>query len=383
MNKVLLVGNGFDLAHGLLTSYGNFLELMQCWKTIYTSLQNENSGGIHPENDVFTKYVCNARNMNMDNLAELDRIIKRNSWVNYFCNCEAEIDGWIDFEKEIYPVIRLFEYIFSSDDKIENGAILIKDGFGFEKERIASLWNRYIDTDGIWIYIEEEFRSEQYGILKKKILQSLRDEFDEFIKAFEIYLLEFVHGVEHSEVLEQIKNIKADYVISFNYTHTEEWYGVNKDKVHHLHGVIREDVKEDKGKNVNGQKNNMVMGVNEQKDQNIDFIYFVKYFQRIQKASGTKYKDFTFVKYQYELHIYGHSLDETDEDILKNVIGSIDVNAELSLKPKKVFIYYYDAADYEQKVINLIKLYGRSVVERQMEKKSFEFILTDTTKCRI
>lgn len=31
MNKVLLVGNGFDLAHGLLTSYGDFLYLMQNW----------------------------------------------------------------------------------------------------------------------------------------------------------------------------------------------------------------------------------------------------------------------------------------------------------------------------------------------------------------
>lgn len=38
MNKVLLVGNGFDLAHGLLTSYGDFLFLMQNWnefKKIY------------------------------------------------------------------------------------------------------------------------------------------------------------------------------------------------------------------------------------------------------------------------------------------------------------------------------------------------------------
>ena len=78
----------------------------------------------------------------------------------------------------------------------------------------------------------------------------------------------------------------------------------------------------------------------------------------------------------YTLHIYGHSLDETDEDILKYVIGDKNENSELDLKPEKVIIYYYDNFDYEQKVINLIKLYGRAIVEEYMEKSLFEFIPT-------
>ena len=29
LNKVLLIGNGFDLAHGLKTRYGDFLKIMK------------------------------------------------------------------------------------------------------------------------------------------------------------------------------------------------------------------------------------------------------------------------------------------------------------------------------------------------------------------
>ena len=75
----------------------------------------------------------------------------------------------------------------------------------------------------------------------------------------------------------------------------------------------------------------------------------------------------------YILYVYGHSLDETDEDILKYVIGDKDTRGMLNLKPEKVIVFYYDDGDYEQKVINLIKLYGRPIVEEYMEKGLFKF----------
>ena len=128
----------------------------------------------------------------------------------------------------------------------------------------------------------------------------------------------------------------------------------------------------------------MVMGVNEQSDSNMNFIFFVKFFQRIQKASGVKYKhlvkkktiDNNIQHSKYILYIYGHSLDETDADILKYVIGDKMSNGNLELKPEKVIIYYYDDTDYEQKIINLIKMYGRTIVEEYMERGLFVFIKT-------
>lgn len=390
MNNLLLVGNGFDLAHGLLTKYENFLYVMKDWNTFYDAFLDERSNAARREKgeltfwDFFPKGPNNilefASKMDIQHINQLGDIIKRNSWIYYYCNCEAEIDGWIDFEKEIYPVIELFEFIFDYDYQLEYG----REGSAYitipieacsaKTVKMAGYWDKYIGIGYQSLYVKKEYTASNYGVLKKKILSDLRREFDEFVKAFEIYLVEFVDKRDNVKKLKQIEDIGVTTVISFNYTFTEKLYGVKEEDVHHIHGTLREDL--------SSGKNNMVMGVNKQDETNMDFIYFVKYFQRIQKASGVKYKELIQKEIQdgnrihtaYVLHIYGHSLDETDEDILKYVIGEKNEYGALKLKPKKVIIYYYDDADYEQKVINLIKLYGRQIVEKYMEAEAFKFI---------
>ncbi len=366
MNKILLVGNGFDLAHELLTSYNDFLFLMQKWDFFILAYKEKKEHGR------FERYLVNADSLDNQKIKKLDEIIKGNSWVHYFCNCGAEIDGWIDFEKEIYPVMELFEFVFKSDygmdANVDKIYITAKD-INFKLLKISEHWKKYLNF-GSKLWISKEYGTKEYGVLKKKILKSLKEEFDEFIYAFEIYLHEFVYKNKNIKALKQIKDINADYVISFNYTLTEKFYGIKVDNTHHIHGSIREDLEQG--------TSNMVLGVNAQKDQNLDFIYFVKYFQRIQKNTGTVYKKFlenvvygevgkiTAVPMGYELHIYGHSLDVTDEDILKYVIDGA----------RKVYIYRYSQEDFESKVINLIALYGREEVEKKMEKEDFKFVET-------
>ena len=384
MKKILLVGNGFDLAHGLPTKYEHFLLILKNWSEFQQKIEHFRSGKEIAKNDKYYTYFVDIKSLNDANLKQLDTIIKNNSWVKYFCQCEAEIDGWIDFEKEIYPVIDLFEFVLNCECKIghsgnsENKNAYIKRAdFSLKRLRTASLWDKYICTkQASSIFVRPIYTSKQYGILKKKIIQSLRDELDDFIKAFEIYLYEFVYKREGILVSEQIKELGINKVISFNYTHTEELYGIKPENVHHIHGMIRTDWNEG--------KSNIVMGLNEQREQKLDFIYFVKYFQRIQKATGVEYKQFVenylttvyggTYREEFELYIYGHSLDETDEDILKFVIGDIDKNGNIRFKPEKIIIFYYDPTDYEQKVINLIKLFGRNIVEENMEKKMFDFV---------
>lgn len=90
--------------------------------------------------------------------------------------------------------------------------------------------------------------------------------------------------------------------------------------------------------------------------------------------------DNRYLEGSYVLHIYGHSLDETDEDILKYMIGDINSRGNLILKPELVNIYYYDDNDFAQKTINLIKLYGRTIVEKELEDRHFKFIhISNTT----
>lgn len=398
MNRILLIGNGFDLAHGLMTKYDDFLFLIRNWdlmrlihKEMVYNKRNADyifeyclaNYGIFKE-FVWNKYLNILPRIKENELLFIEKLIYNNAWLEYYRECGAEIDGWIDFEKEIYPVIELFEFIFNSNYsiyKMDNAnnveAIIDIKEFRPNLIRIVKLWNKFFYIRDQYVVIKTSFVSKQYGILKKKIIETLRQELELFISAFEIYLIKFANPYENNFLLKQIKDINATYVISFNYTRTEALYNISDKNVHHIHGRVRDDF---------SRKNNMVLGVSEQKSNNIDFIYFVKYFQRIQKKSGVKYKDFIkqFEKSTNDLHymedyilyIYGHSLDETDEDILKFVIGDINDEKGVGFKPKQVIIFYYDSKDFEQKVINLIKLYGRAVVEKYMEMENFKFIPT-------
>ena len=44
----------------------------------------------------------------------------------------------------------------------------------------------------------------------------------------------------------------------------------------------------------------------------------------------------------------------------------------------KVIIYYYDQQDFELKVINLITLFGRDIVEKNMDDNKIIFIKIDS-----
>ena len=374
MNNVLLAGNGFDLAHGLPTKYGDFLYLIKNW---WFFLDYYKKRTALKDDDLLKRYLINRDRINAGNIEELDKIIQKNSWINYFEKCEAEVDGWIDFEKEIIPVIDFFDFLFQCDVKVNssyNTVEIAKESFPTARMlRIAKLWEKYINVSITSVTINTNYSSKQYGILKKKMMEELRREFDEFVRAFEIYLLEFVDKTENINPIEQIARLNITSVVSFNYTFTERLYGIAPERVHHIHGRIRED------KDLH--PNNMVLGINEQPEQKMNFIYFVKYFQRIQKATGTYYKELlerrTWEKNvltdKYTLYVYGHSLDETDEDILKYLIGDVNEYGKFELKPQKVNVFYYNNSDYEQKVINLIKLYGRNMIEEYMEKKYIIF----------
>ena len=77
---VLVIGNGFDLAHGLKTSYKDFLEA--CHKM---SLQEA-----------------------VDGKADYKKLCDTNLWMKHFITRQKQLgDTWIDLENEIFEVIKM------------------------------------------------------------------------------------------------------------------------------------------------------------------------------------------------------------------------------------------------------------------------------------
>lgn len=94
----------------------------------------------------------------------------------------------------------------------------------------------------------------------------------------------------------------------------------------------------------------------------MEFIAFKKYYQRIYKKTGNEYKSWLAEidkqrkesrNQENKLYIFGHSLDVTDGDILKELIEHDGI---------KTVIFHKDKARLGQQIANLVKVLGSEKV---------------------
>ena len=116
----------------------------------------------------------------------------------------------------------------------------------------------------------------------------------------------------------------------------------------------------------------MVLGFDDDDPKELDFIYFKKYFQRVQKLTG--YFDYELlgrnkqgIVWRPTIHFYGLSMNKTDGDMIRDL---------WDLSPRFV-IYYLDPDDYAQKVINLIDIFGKDIIT-EIQKQNITFIQCQT-----
>lgn len=99
-----------------------------------------------------------------------------------------------------------------------------------------------------------------------------------------------------------------------------------------------------------------------EKNTNIEFVHFKKFFQRIYKGTGCLYKDW-FIEEEGELYtpktnlyFIVHSLDVTDKDILKELILHECANTT---------IYYHNRETLGRLNTNLVKVIGEDELIRR------------------
>ena len=337
MNRnVLVIGNGFDLAHGIPSRYEEFI--------IY--IKNKS-------------YLSDPK-ISEDSRKELINIIETNGFIRYLIAYNKAIPGWVDLEREIQRIVKEFTYFFNNCSSMINSNNYLRRGATSDLQ-IDILLNfeiaKYI-TDGN--LVEPKYCSTKYGLNKRAILRHLKQQLDSLIRALEIYLLDcqnsFAQTVTKTSRIPQIDAIKPQYVISFNYTNTYQIYGIKEEDVFHIHGKL--------------EANNMVLGFDDYDPENLDFVYFKKYFQRIQKLTGyiDQHKLVPSNGSGYPIspsvHFYGHSMDKTDGDIIQ----------QLKESAKEFIIYTYSQEDFEQKVINLIDIFGKDYATKMIQTKFIQFV---------
>ena len=427
--KILLIGNGFDLEHNLPTSYKNFLEfckrselVFSCVDTVtkeeykrknlddWSADDSIKNALLHAFEERTCKRIPQSNGMyelevsTSDSLFnELHILLNKNAWLNYFSNCPSYLgDNWIDFETEISRVIKALDsakkYLSSHSDilnsKLKDDTIMI----AVLKAASTTLQTVFRNSEAV-----EGFAS------------FLNKELDKLIRSLEIYISYFVNKISVSRLSPDIEALNPDCVLSFNYSNTyERVYGVGKDiQYGYIHG------KADTSKNV--ASCNMVLGIDEyligeSKNTELEFLTFKKYYQRIYKSTDNLYLDWVdeikdgYADYrreieaayarnnmpeklrprtitrndriyteappmrcpQHTLYIFGHSLDVTDQDVLKMFICNNNVQTKIFYHRKNID----DKKSLGKIIKNLIGVMGQEELIRKTggAHKTIEFI---------
>lgn len=324
---ILILGNGFDLAHDLKTKYSDFLEYC---KEKYSTTK--------------TVGVDNSNNFLINNV-----------WVKHFLNKKMKGDKWIDFEKEIYEVIiKLSELPYFNanfnTEKYEDRAFLISR---YYKDFCFDEAKKYFQKP------ESVFLDGCFYVPIKDFIDFLYNQLRDFTKEFEKYLIEKVNYNEiDKKFIVPIKNNTGLRIISFNYTNTFERlydpksiYADNRPKYVYIHGAI--------GASKNSE---LVLGTQsfDNKQIPVEFNVFKKHNQRHRYGTIEAYQELLkelkdprkIIKPTF--HIIGHSLDEADHNILRHIFKAKEDST--------IKIYYHDQEALKRMQDNIDLIIGEEEV---------------------
>lgn len=388
MKNVFLLGNGFDLHHMLPTKYYDFMCVAE-YLMNNILISPLNAGEIFSKCEKSANVIScyNAHKEVFDHIEvdfeEANRIIKllkNNVWFKYFLKTLDADSAWIDFEKEISIVINTLDKIINQEAVTINLiysdllSAFVLDNFRFfidisDDTKILHIGKYKIKQE----YLKEyPCNSNILIVNKEKIFDVLFKQLIDFSKALNIYLGCFIENAFHLLHKDYYINRNrinlinlADDTISFNYTHTLERFYFNK-KAYHIHGSVGKD--------------NIVLGVSPNKldDKGTDntfLIKFKKYYQREVFSTANEYikwyKENIVTGLNYRVITIGHSLDETDKDIL----------SDLFLNAKEIYITYYDESCKDDYIRNIIKIFGNDGYNKLKKEQGLEFItLSDIEK---
>ena len=112
--NIIVIGNGFDIAHNLPTKYTDFLEFVKVIRYILNTKDTNYTdwGKINPQ--IKKIIIDNTGNIRY-NLFTQEKIWKNlldnNFWIEYFLQNDMHgKENWIDFESEISDVIQSLYY---------------------------------------------------------------------------------------------------------------------------------------------------------------------------------------------------------------------------------------------------------------------------------
>ncbi len=310
MNKLVIIGNGFDLAHGLKTKYSDFV----LWY-LNKRFEEQNT----PKKNDLVDISDNYQYVEFKSISEFIEKTKSTYFtVEYNFDFFRQIIlstqlNWVDIELEYYKQIKII-----SGKVEENSSGQLN---GSQKSKLEKL-NKCFDLI--------KFELEEY-------LSTIS------VEKWDIDLPPEIKGIfENCLIKDHMKNDGENiYFLNFNYTNTIvnyiDIFKLRKSEVNYIHGKL------------NKKNNPIIFGYGDETDKNYEKIEdlneneFTRYFKSFSYLTTSNYQDlFEYLgKEEFEVHIMGHSCGLSDRVLFNHIFEHDNF--------KKVQLYYYQFGekDYE------------------------------------
>lgn len=367
MNRIVLIGNGFDLAHGLKTKYEDFINWY--WSERIRNLKGEKSY-------ILKDCLCTIRNnmgrswaylfeygyinIPLNNVKDIIEWLQNSEYYciemsDFFSNiCQSiETKGWVDIEYEYYNILQkaidykndyiidnlnneleyiqklLVEYLMVIDQdkvpQIEINTNIKNQIYSYIDSRDIAIESSHTikeHIEGILQLSEDEWiqRMENYGYTKR-IYHSLLSIYKEKVK---------INDIDISNVENEILLPNKIMFLNFNYTRVAEKYLLNGGIFHlnYIHG------------NLNGP-HNIIFGYGDDTNDKYDKIIlsddnrYLNHIKTFKYLEASNYRDLLYFinSEPFQVFIMGHSCGSSDRTLLKTIFENTNC---VSIKP-----FYY------------------------------------------
>lgn len=332
--KILVLGNGFDVDHGLPTSYANFLAFCNAVVNIH----------LYPKAEYFNELTEGQkwyieRILTDEELKERFLKLLQNNYLFSYFNNRKERTGkdWIDLEQEIGIVVSEFRALEAEFKNSKRALLKIND-----RHRVVQLLE---DLD-LTLINPTMWDESQFEAVHTTLCKCIED----FSKALELYVAIFINTAHISGISPDIIDFNADKILTFNYSNTyERVYGGlrwNED-IEFIHGKANKNI---------ADYSRIILGITTDGEvTKSEYVEFEKYYQRITKRTGSNYKKWLQTRVakgkKFQVMFFGHSLDPSDSDVIKDLICD---------EKTEVRIVYHSQKAYQQIVANLIEIIGKA-----------------------
>lgn len=335
MNRLIIIGNGFDLAHGLPTGYCDFIE--DYWRNVIETIRREKK-----YNDIFFKADISAINNRAYAKGELEMNVKNydslftffNQYRNYGASFsfdnelfrtisnQTSVNNWVDIENIYYEILKAKAKSINNRHSYNHDVKRLNEDFNQIKELLEN-------------YLQEKvLKAHQYKI--PTMLEKQYNQIYEKLRAISIFNNEntILNQFTKNEDVYKIKDFfekekKGDliksklYFLNFNYTNTVDllykpFLQNEKTEVYmnYIHGEIG-----------NKKENKINFGFGDEMDEDYksienindnEYLKNFKSFQYLQNSNYTNLLNFIDSE-EFQVVIIGHSCGLSDRTLLNTI----------------------------------------------------------------